>query len=72
MIVGGQTRVHVLTIIDYNSPPMPNRVIELLIFVALYVIYPAMMVNFAIGRKVKMTAPCNFVSLGEKNARTIR
>ena len=45
---------------------MPNRVIELLIFVALYDIYPAMMVNFAIGRKVKMTAPCNFVSLGEK------
>ena len=34
--------------------------------VGLHDLYPAMEVNFAFRRKVKMTVTCNFVSLGEK------
>ena len=35
-------------------------------YVGLHNVYPAMDVNFAFRRKVKMTATCDFVSLGEK------
>ena len=41
-------------------------VIKLSIYVGLYDAYPTLDVNFAFRRKVKMTAACNFISLGEK------
>ena len=41
-------------------------VIKLLMYVGLHDVYPAMEVKFAFRRKVKMTATCNFVSLGGK------
>ena len=41
-------------------------VIKLSMYVGLHNVYPAMNVNLAIWREVKMTAACNFISLGEK------
>ena len=40
-------------------------VIKLSISVGLHDINPAMVINLAFSRKVKMTAVCNFLSLGE-------
>ena len=44
----------------------PNMVIKLSMYVGLHDVYPVIKVNFTFRRKVKMTATCNFVSLGEK------
>ena len=41
-------------------------VIKLSMFVGLHDMYPTMDVNLAFCREVKMTAACNFISLGEK------
>ena len=41
-------------------------VIKLSLHVGPHDLYPAMDVNFAFWREVKMTAACNFISLGEK------
>ena len=41
-------------------------VIKLSMYVGLHDVYPAMDVNFAFWREVKITAACNFISLGEK------
>ena len=41
-------------------------VIKLSMYVCLHDVYPAMDVNFPFRREVKMTAACNFISLGEK------
>ena len=42
-------------------------VIELLMYyVGLHDLYPTIDVNFAFRRKMKITATCNFVSLGDK------
>ena len=41
-------------------------VIKLSMYVDLHDVYPAMHVNLAFSREVKMTAACNFISLGEK------
>ena len=37
-----------------------------MMYVGLHDVYPTRDVNFAIRRKVKMTATCDFVSLGDK------
>ena len=47
-------------------------VIKLLMYVGLHDVYPAMEINFAFWIEVKMSAACNFVSLGEKHTWTIR
>ena len=39
-------------------------VIKLSMYVGLHDVYPAMDVNLTFWRKVKMTAACNFISLG--------
>ena len=41
-------------------------VIKLSMYAALYDVHPTIDVNFAFRRKLKVTATCNFVSLGEK------
>ena len=41
-------------------------VMKLSMYVGPHNVYPTMNVNLAFLRKVKMTAACNFVSLGEK------
>ena len=41
-------------------------VIKLSMYVGLHDIYPTMDVNLAFWREVKITAACNFISLGEK------
>ena len=41
-------------------------VIKLSMYVGLHDVYPAMDVNLACKREVKMTAACNFISLGEE------
>ena len=41
-------------------------VIKLPMYAALHDVYPAAEINFAFRRKVKMTATCNFVSLGDE------
>ena len=40
-------------------------VINLSMYVDLHYVYPAMNVNFSILKEVKMTATCNFITLGE-------
>ena len=45
---------------------LPNMVIKLSMHVGLHDAYPAMNVNLAFWREVKMTAACNFISLGEE------
>ena len=41
-------------------------VIKLSMYVGLHDVYPVMDVNLAFWREVKMTAVCNFISLGEE------
>ena len=48
-------------------------VIKREMYVGLHNIYPAMdQCKFGILKEVKMTAACNFISLGEKNAKNDR
>ena len=41
-------------------------IMKLSMYVGLHDVYPAMDVNLAFCKEVKMTAACNFISLGEK------
>ena len=41
-------------------------VIKLSTYVGLHDVYPTMDVNLAFCKEIKMTAACNFISLGEK------
>ena len=41
-------------------------VIKLSMYVGLHDVYPAMDVNLAFSREVKVPAACNFITLGEK------